>query len=81
MVEKGLMLATALASHIGYDAAAAIAKEAAASGQTIREVARRRTKLSEAQLSTILDPVRMTEPDLKSPSGHKSPSRSRREVR
>ena len=37
MVEKGLMLGTALAPAIGYDAAAAIAKEAASTGQTIRE--------------------------------------------
>jgi len=81
MVERGLMLATALASHIGYDAAAAIAKEAANTGQTIREVARRRTKLSEEQLNIILDPARMTEPDLKSPSGHEIPSPSRGEVR
>ena len=69
MVEQGLMLATALASHIGYDAAAAIAKEAADTGQTVREVARQRTNLPEEQLNTILDPARMTEPDLKSPPG------------
>ena len=40
MVERGLMLATTLAPVIGYDAAAGIAKEAAKSGRTIREVAR-----------------------------------------
>ena len=33
MVEKGLMLGTALAPAIGYDAAASIAKEAAARGR------------------------------------------------
>ncbi len=64
MVEKGLMLATALAPAIGYDAAAAIAKEAAASGRTIREVARERTELSEEELERLLDPARMTEPGL-----------------
>ncbi|MBI2935275.1 MAG: aspartate ammonia-lyase, partial [Chloroflexi bacterium] len=64
MVEQGLMLATALAPVIGYDAAASIAKEAAKSGRTIREVARERTKLSEAELDRILDPEKMTKPGL-----------------
>ncbi len=64
LVEKGLMLATALAPVIGYDAAAAIAKEAARTGRTIREVARERTGLSEEELSRILDPARMVEPGL-----------------
>ena len=62
MVERGLAICTALAPIIGYDAAAAIAKEAAATGKTIREVARERTKLSEAELTKILDPALMVEP-------------------
>ncbi len=61
-VERGLMLATALAPVIGYDAAAEVAKEAARTGRTIREVARERTGLSEEDLGRILDPSRMTEP-------------------
>ena len=39
LVEQGLMLATALAPVIGYDAAATLAKEALKSGRTIRELA------------------------------------------
>ena len=39
LVEQGLMLATALAPEIGYDAAAALAKEALTSGRTIRDLA------------------------------------------
>jgi fumarate hydratase class II len=62
LVERGLMLATALAPVIGYDAAAAIAKEAYATGRTIRELARERTTLSEGDLDRILDPAGMTEP-------------------
>jgi len=62
MVEQGLMLATALAPAIGYDAAAKIAKEALTTGKTIREVARERTKLSPQELDRLLDPARMTEP-------------------
>ena len=64
MVEKGLAICTALAPEIGYDAAAAISKEAAKTGRTIREVARERTELSEEELVRILDPSGMTEPGL-----------------
>jgi fumarate hydratase class II len=62
LVESGLMLVTALAPEIGYDAAAALAKEAYATGKTIRELARERTQLSEADLDRILDPQVMVEP-------------------
>ena len=62
MVEQGLAICTALAPIIGYDAAADIAKEAARSGKSIREVARARTQLSEQQLKEILDPAAMVEP-------------------
>ncbi|HEX3604451.1 MAG TPA: class II fumarate hydratase [Candidatus Dormibacteraeota bacterium] len=62
LVEQGLMTCTALAPRIGYDAAAAIAKEAFRSGRTVREVARDRTELSDEELTELLDPVRMTEP-------------------
>jgi fumarate hydratase class II len=62
MVERGLMVGTALAPRIGYDAAAAIAKEAAKSGRTIREVARELTNLTEDELTELLDPAAMTEP-------------------
>jgi fumarate hydratase class II len=58
------MLGTALSPAIGYDAAAAVAKEAAATGETIREVARRKTKLSDAELDRLLDPEAMTRPGL-----------------
>jgi fumarate hydratase class II len=62
MVEQGLMLATALAPVIGYEQAAALAKEAASSGRTIRQVARERTELSEEDLDRLLNPESMTEP-------------------
>lgn len=64
MVEKGLAICTGLAPRIGYDAAAEISKEAFRSGRTIREVARERTTLTEAELDELLDPVAMTEPGL-----------------
>ena len=63
-VERGLAIATALAPVIGYDAAADVAKEAARTGRTVREVAREKTELSPEELDRILDPAAMTEPGL-----------------
>ena len=64
MVERGLAIVTTLVPHIGYDAAAAIAKEAQETGQTVREVAEERTSLSPEELDKILDPAAMTDPRL-----------------
>src|SRR4029079_12124284 len=63
LVEQGLMLATALAPVIGYDEAAALAKEAFKSGRTIRELALERG-LAADELDRLLDPAAMTEPGL-----------------
>ncbi|MDP8972700.1 MAG: class II fumarate hydratase [Actinomycetota bacterium] len=60
LVENGLMLATALAPEVGYDKAADIAKEAFKTDQTIREVAREQTDLSEEELDETLDAKKMT---------------------
>jgi len=62
LVEQGLMLGTALSPLVGYDQAAKIAKEAASTGRTIREVAREMTSLSEEELARALDPLKMTAP-------------------
>jgi len=62
LVERGLMLTTALAPRIGYDRAAAIAKEAQASGRTVREVAREQSGLSDQELDSVLDAEAMTRP-------------------
>jgi fumarate hydratase, class II len=60
LVEKGLMLATALAPEVGYDKATEIAKEAFKTEKTIREVAREQTDLSEEELDEALDAKKMT---------------------
>ncbi len=62
MVERGLAIVTGLVPMIGYDLSAAIAHEAAASGRTVREVAREKTDLTEEQLDAGLDPFKMTAP-------------------
>ena len=64
MVDRGLAIVTTLVPHIGYDASADIAKEAQATGQTVKEVALVRTDLSSEDLDEILDPSGMTEPGL-----------------
>jgi fumarate hydratase, class II len=62
LASRSLALATALAPAIGYDAAAAIAKEAFASGRSVREVAAERTTLPPEDLDRLLDPVRQARP-------------------
>ena len=64
MVHSGLAIVTTLVPHIGYDLSAAIAKEAQATGETVKQVAARRTDFTEAQLDEILDPATMTDPRL-----------------
>ncbi len=59
-IERSLALATALAPIIGYDAAADIAKEAAASGRSVREVALEMRVLPPEELDRVLDSRRMT---------------------
>ena len=68
LVEQGLMLATALAPEIGYDAAAALAKEAFKTGRTIRDLAAERG-IAPDRLDQLLDPAAMTEPGLSSGAG------------
>jgi aspartate ammonia-lyase len=64
MVHNGLAIVTTLVPHIGYDLSAAIAKEAQATGETVKQVAARRTDFTEPQLDEILDPATMTDPRL-----------------
>jgi fumarate hydratase class II len=73
-IEQSLAMCTALAPEIGYDAAAAIAKEAYQTGKTVREVARSRHVLPEARLEVLLDPWRMTEPEKGTPNEAKGSS-------
>ena len=59
-VEQSLAMCTTLAPIIGYDKAAAIAKEAYENGKTVREVALANKIIPEAQLAELLDPIKMT---------------------
>jgi len=62
LVDRSLMLVTALNPHIGYDAAAAVAKEALASGRTLREIVLEKKLLDAATLDQALDPANMMSP-------------------
>ena len=62
LVDRSLMLVTALNPHIGYDAAAAVAKEAFATGRTLREIVLEKKLLDAATLDRVLDPLSMTKP-------------------
>ncbi len=62
LMERSLMLVTALNPHIGYDAAAAVAKEALATGKSLREVVLAKKLMDAATLDRALDPLAMTRP-------------------
>ncbi|MFT3781936.1 MAG: class II fumarate hydratase [Nibricoccus sp.] len=62
LVKRSLMLVTALNPLIGYDQAAAVAKEAFASGRTLREVVLEKKLLDAATLDRALDPRTMIAP-------------------
>jgi len=66
MVERSLAMCTSLAPAIGYDRAAAIAKEAYQTGKTVREVAAASGVLPAEELERLLDPESMTQPQGKS---------------
>src|SRR5581483_8687424 len=61
-VEKSLAMVTSLNPYVGYEKAAALAKEAFKTGKTIRELCREQKILPDDQLDKALDPWSMTEP-------------------
>ena len=61
-VEKSLSMVTSLNPFIGYEKAAALAKEAFKTGKTIRQLCWEQKILPEEELNKALDPWRMTEP-------------------
>jgi fumarate hydratase class II len=60
LVEQSLALVTALNPRIGYDAAAAIAREAAATGKTVRQLCLEKQVLPPEELERLLDARGMT---------------------
>ena len=62
LMERSLMLVTALAPKIGYDNAAKVAKEAHARGTTLREEAVRLGFVSAQEFDRLVQPDKMTHP-------------------
>src|SRR4029078_13329029 len=59
-MEPGLSMVTALNHRIGYDAAAAIAKESVKTGKTVRQLCHEKKVLPKEELDRLLDGRRMT---------------------
>jgi fumarate hydratase class II len=62
LMQRSLMLVTALAPKIGYDDAAKIAKTAHANGTTLREEAVRLNLVTQAEFDRLVRPAKMTRP-------------------
>ena len=62
LIEQSLAMVTALNEAIGYDAAAAIAKESVKTGKTVRELCIEKKVLPKDELDRLLDARRMTGP-------------------
>lgn len=62
LLQKSLMLVTALNPHIGYDNAAKIAKTAHKEGSTLKEAALKLNLLTEQQFKDWVDPKQMIGP-------------------
>jgi fumarate hydratase, class II len=63
LVDRSLMLVTALAPHIGYDKAAEIAKKAHHEGLTLREAATELGYVTETEYDEWVRPEKMVGPD------------------
>jgi fumarate hydratase class II len=61
LVERNVIVVTALNPHIGYDAGAKVAKEALATGKSVREIVLEHGLMTEADLDRVLDLKKMTE--------------------
>lgn len=69
LIEQSLAMCTSLAPRVGYDQAAAIAKQAYAEGKTVRQIAQAKGTIPQAELDALLDPRAMTEPGAESAGG------------
>ena len=62
LMERSLMLVTALAPKIGYDNAAKVAKSAYGRGTTLKDEALRMVLVSSEEFDRLVQPVKMTHP-------------------
>lgn len=64
LLDKSLMLVTALTPKIGYDQAASVAKKALAENKTLKQVLLEKNLLSESEIDEALNPSKMIYPGL-----------------
>jgi aspartate ammonia-lyase len=84
LLENSSAMATPLAPYIGYALAAAIAKEAVATGKTIRQLVIEKDIFSAEDLDQILDPHELTRPGVagdfrfepRMPEGYERPTQA-----
>lgn len=63
-VENSIGIITAVNPHLGYEIVSRIAREAAATGKSVRELCLLHDVLTEEELNLILDPYEMTHPGI-----------------
>ncbi|WP_307258786.1 aspartate ammonia-lyase [Oikeobacillus pervagus] len=63
-VDNSVGIITAINPHVGYETAAAIAKEAIITGKSVRELCLEKGVLSKEELDIILHPYDMTDPGI-----------------
>ena len=71
LMQRSLMLVTALAPKIGYDNAAKVAKSAHARGTTLKEEALRLGFVSESEFDRLVQPDKMTHPVIATSREHR----------
>lgn len=64
LVENSVGIITAICPHVGYKAAADIAKEAIKTGESVKDLILKKGILTEEELNCIMDPESMTEPGI-----------------
>jgi len=72
LVERSLAMVTALVPRLGYDRAAELAREALASGRSLRDVCLERGVLPAEELARLLDPAAQTDGGLVGGRGGRS---------
>lgn len=63
-VENSIGIITAINPHVGYETAAAIAREAEITGKSVRELCLQHGILTSKELEAILHPLEMTDPGI-----------------
>lgn len=63
-VNNSVGIITAINPHVGYETAAAVAKEAIAANRAVRDIVLERGVLTAEELDTILNPFEMTHPGI-----------------